>query len=205
MRGRCFLVWDLANPDSKVHVANMGPIWGRQDPGGPYVGPMNFAIWEAIDRKQAHNKKWKTSIPANMNIVKWYGQYVYCDMLPRLLQFRLTLMRLMILKHHQEGLTTANIKYLLPKLKYHRMEKYHHNCIHSIFSRPNTAKMHTNMIQYKARTNVEHRSICKFMKDIQYLPYYDSIQYDMIPSIAIITQSNIVRYCINNCRNCGRI
>ena len=32
-------------PDSKVHVANMGPIWGRQDPGGPNVGPMNFAIW----------------------------------------------------------------------------------------------------------------------------------------------------------------
>ena len=25
----------------------MGPIWGRQDPGGPHVGPMNFAIWEA--------------------------------------------------------------------------------------------------------------------------------------------------------------
>ena len=32
-------------PDSKVHGANMGPIWGRQDPGGPQVGPMNFAIW----------------------------------------------------------------------------------------------------------------------------------------------------------------
>ena len=30
--------------DSKVHGANMGPIWGRQDPGGPHVGPMNFAI-----------------------------------------------------------------------------------------------------------------------------------------------------------------
>ena len=29
-------------PDSKVHGANMGPIWGRQDPGGPHVGPMNF-------------------------------------------------------------------------------------------------------------------------------------------------------------------
>ena len=26
----------------------MGPIWGRQDPGGPHVGPMNFAIWEGI-------------------------------------------------------------------------------------------------------------------------------------------------------------
>ena len=32
-------------PDSKVHEANMGPIWGRQDPGGPHVGPINFAIW----------------------------------------------------------------------------------------------------------------------------------------------------------------
>ena len=31
-------------PDSKVHGANMGPIWGRQDPGGPHVDPMNFAI-----------------------------------------------------------------------------------------------------------------------------------------------------------------
>ena len=35
-------------PDSKVHGANMGPIWGRQDPGGPHVGPMNFAIWDSI-------------------------------------------------------------------------------------------------------------------------------------------------------------
>ena len=32
-------------PDSKVHGAKMGAIWGRQDPGGPHVGPMNFAIW----------------------------------------------------------------------------------------------------------------------------------------------------------------
>ena len=23
----------------------MEPIWGRQDPGGPHVGPMNVAIW----------------------------------------------------------------------------------------------------------------------------------------------------------------
>ena len=26
-------------PESKVHGANMGPIWGRQDPGGPHVVP----------------------------------------------------------------------------------------------------------------------------------------------------------------------
>ena len=31
-------------PDSKVHGTNMGPIWGLKDPGGPHVGPMNFAI-----------------------------------------------------------------------------------------------------------------------------------------------------------------
>ena len=24
----------------------MGPTWGRQDPGGPHVDPMNFAIWD---------------------------------------------------------------------------------------------------------------------------------------------------------------
>ena len=35
-------------PDSKVHGANMGPIWGRQDPGGPHVGPMNFVIWGSM-------------------------------------------------------------------------------------------------------------------------------------------------------------
>ena len=33
-------------PDSKVYGANMGPIWSQQDPGGPHVGPMNFAIWD---------------------------------------------------------------------------------------------------------------------------------------------------------------
>ena len=38
-------VYWFAFPDSKVHGANMGPTWGRQDPGGPHVGPMNFAIW----------------------------------------------------------------------------------------------------------------------------------------------------------------
>ena len=39
------VVIDQNYPDSKIHGANMGPIWGRQDPGGPHVVPMNFAIW----------------------------------------------------------------------------------------------------------------------------------------------------------------
>ena len=34
-----------ANPDSKVHGANMGPTWGRQDPGGPHVGHQILAFW----------------------------------------------------------------------------------------------------------------------------------------------------------------
>ena len=34
----------IPSPDGKVHGANMEPIWGRQDPGEPYVGPKNLAI-----------------------------------------------------------------------------------------------------------------------------------------------------------------
>ena len=41
------------HPDSKVHGANMGPIWGRQDPGGPHVGPMNFAICVTLHYRNA--------------------------------------------------------------------------------------------------------------------------------------------------------
>ena len=32
-------------PDRKVYGANMGPTWGRQNPGGPHVGHVNLAIW----------------------------------------------------------------------------------------------------------------------------------------------------------------
>ena len=35
--------------NSKVHGANMGPFWGRKDPGGPHVVSMNFAIWDKLD------------------------------------------------------------------------------------------------------------------------------------------------------------
>ena len=37
-------VRDNHAPDSKVHVANMGPTWVLTAPGGPHVGPMNLAI-----------------------------------------------------------------------------------------------------------------------------------------------------------------
>ena len=49
------ICWVRGNPDSKVHWANMGPIWGRQDPGAPHVGPRNFATWVIfwIDKAKA--------------------------------------------------------------------------------------------------------------------------------------------------------
>ena len=55
-------LYQVYNPDNKVQGANMGPIWGRQDPGGPHVGPMNFVIWESdldIDslRRRVHPKE----------------------------------------------------------------------------------------------------------------------------------------------------
>ena len=45
-------------PDSKVHGPNMGPHWGRQDPSGPHVGPMNFAIWVETNRTDTE-KLWQ--------------------------------------------------------------------------------------------------------------------------------------------------
>ena len=56
--------WTLKpNPVSKVHGANMGPIWGRQDPGGPHVGPVNFAIWECkCDENYNNLKRGKSKI-----------------------------------------------------------------------------------------------------------------------------------------------
>ena len=35
-------------PDSKVHGADMGPIWALSAPDGPHVGLMNFAIWAIL-------------------------------------------------------------------------------------------------------------------------------------------------------------
>ena len=56
-------------PDSKVRGANMGPIWGRQDPGGPPVGPMHFAIWAAIDAATM-NRHAETSLTGNAILMK---------------------------------------------------------------------------------------------------------------------------------------
>ena len=41
--------WSHDTADSKVHGANMGPIWDRQDPCGHRVGHMNLAMWDGKD------------------------------------------------------------------------------------------------------------------------------------------------------------
>ena len=45
-------------PDSKVHVNNMGPTWGRQDPRGPHVGHMNLAIRDCPTCHTMHLTDW---------------------------------------------------------------------------------------------------------------------------------------------------
>ena len=49
----------------------MGPIWGRQDPGGPHVGPLNFAIWDLF---QDGTNSWSVvSISDISNILLLYN------------------------------------------------------------------------------------------------------------------------------------
>ena len=55
-------------PDSKVHGANMGPIWGRQDPGGPqlcYLGSwaciaVEFRLLDKMQESATINPFWET-------------------------------------------------------------------------------------------------------------------------------------------------
>ena len=55
-------------PDSKVVGANIGPIWGRQDPGGFHVGPMKFAIGVILQRGII---RWSEKL--NTAWFKWMG------------------------------------------------------------------------------------------------------------------------------------
>ena len=72
------------NPDSKVHGANMGPIWGPQDPGGPHVGPMNFAIWEVLDKCQVQSLR----VPVDQEVCRRFWNVTCCivEILPLIFQ-----------------------------------------------------------------------------------------------------------------------
>ena len=60
---------DECIPWFKVHGANEGPIWGRQDPGGPHVGPLNLAIWVS-----SQIIYWRKAVPL---IWKGWSQLAY--------------------------------------------------------------------------------------------------------------------------------
>ena len=55
-------------PNSKVLGANMGPIWGWQDPGGPHVGPMKFAI----SQTRVFNWFWHCPFKTLVTLDIWY-------------------------------------------------------------------------------------------------------------------------------------
>ena len=63
----------MSHSDSKVRGANMGSIWGRQDPGGPHVGPMNFAIWEII--------VWQAQVSVIFSVTDLQKRYIYSNIL----------------------------------------------------------------------------------------------------------------------------
>ena len=44
----------------------MGPTWDRQDPGGPHVGHMNFAIWVGTPSVSHQGQTWLLSIAHSM-------------------------------------------------------------------------------------------------------------------------------------------
>ena len=72
-------------PDSKFHEANTGPIWGRQDPGGSHVGPMNFVIWVHIIKMYYHKASWIPTLDSILQKASWitdalhYGRLKYCE------------------------------------------------------------------------------------------------------------------------------
>ena len=69
--------------DSKFHGANTGPTWGRQDPGGPHVGPMNLANWVLTKYALV---KWviiwvRWMLIASSTSKPWVKQYMYWSVL----------------------------------------------------------------------------------------------------------------------------
>ena len=63
--------------DSKVDGANMGPIWGRQNPGGPHVGPINLAIWDNIDIVIPNVLVFVPEVMSHLINVHWHSQLAY--------------------------------------------------------------------------------------------------------------------------------
>ena len=77
----CYLGWDTQKlltvyPDSKVHGANMGPIWGQHDPGGPMSAPWTL-LSGYICTTSFHTSNWvlvyyrKHDIKFAFSVISW--------------------------------------------------------------------------------------------------------------------------------------
>ena len=64
-------------PDSKLHGANMGPTWGRQDPGGPHVGHVNLIIWDLFPRIQLIISQYWLDDPSPGALKVYFKRYIY--------------------------------------------------------------------------------------------------------------------------------
>ena len=92
-------ITDVLFPDSKAHRANMGPIWGWQDPDGPHVGPMNIAIWVVLSHVWSTRDKscyllslyftvndrediyWKSNHTADIGKVIWQFMWMHLTLI----------------------------------------------------------------------------------------------------------------------------
>ena len=71
-------------PDSKVHWANMGPIWVRQAPGGPHVSPMNFAIWVGLLNPYPINISMAYTPARILSLFILLGWNKHCNVVPHI-------------------------------------------------------------------------------------------------------------------------
>ena len=103
------------NPDSKVHGANTGPIWGRQDPGGPHVGPMNFAIWDiGIYASSSLNELNCFKIIVTFFSVQWVKEDMYLYILYQLsASVRYRLLNFILKSSAEYSRGTRSIQWLL--------------------------------------------------------------------------------------------
>ena len=62
-----------------------GPIWGRQDPGGPHVGPMNIAIWvsmlylpeQSVEFATYHIFPGTSRCMGTLNVTYYLGTFIF--------------------------------------------------------------------------------------------------------------------------------
>ena len=78
----CFLLFLYEYPDNKIHGTNMGPTWGRQDPGGPHFGHINLAIWVYIPYQNNEINGYSQNANVHVYIVLNDMQFMHFPKMP---------------------------------------------------------------------------------------------------------------------------